>query len=510
MELLLGIDMGTSSTKGVLVTPDGVVVAKAQRAHEISLPRPGWAEVDAEGVWWREVCEVSRELTGQATGPVTGVAVSGVGPSLVLCDDALRPLRPAILYGIDTRAGLQIEELNRRYGHEEILANGGKFLTSQALGPKLEWVRQREPDVWREARGWYGSHSFVGAKLTGEYVMDHHTASQCDPLYRVPSFGWHHDWAMQICDPIRLPRLAWPSEVMGTVHARAAAETGLAVGTPVVAGTIDAFAEAYSVGVRDPGDLMIMYGSTMFLIQVLADYYAHPSLWTTAGVEPGTHLLAGGTATGGSMTSWLRSITGEVDHATMLAEAARVPVGSDGLLVLPYLAGERTPVFDPDARGVIAGLTLRHGRGHLFRAAYEGIAFSLRHILDLFDESARPVTRAVAVGGGVHSPLWTAIVSDITGRTQLIPRQTIGASYGGALLAAVGTGLVPADTDWTVIDREVQPDPGRQAAYAELYPIWRELYPATRDPMHRLGAWADRPVEPSGPDRTPSRAATPA
>ncbi len=246
----------------------------------------------------------------------------------------------------------------------------------------------------------------------------------------MPSFGWHHDWAMEICEPIRLPRLAWPSEIAGTVHARAAAETGLAVGTPVVAGTIDAFAEAYSVGVRDPGDLMIMYGSTMFCIQVLADYYAHPSLRTTAGVELETHLLAGGTATAGSMTNWLRGITGNVDHATMLTEVAQVPVGSDGLLVVPYLAGERTPVFDPHARGVMAGLTLRHSRGHLFRAAYEGIAFSLRHILDLFDESTRPVTRAVAVGGGVHSPLWTSIVSDITGRTQLIPRQTIEASYG--------------------------------------------------------------------------------
>ncbi len=487
MELLLGVDMGTSSTKGVLVTPAGEVVAVAQRAHQISLPRPGWAEVDADQVWWREVQAICRELTDRAGGPVVGVGVSGVGPSLVLCDDQLRPLRAAILYGIDSRATEQIETLNQRYGAAEILANGGKFLTSQALGPKLEWVRQHEPDVWRRAHGWYGAHSFIAAKLTGEYVMDHHTASQCDPLYRVPSFGWHHDWAMQICEPIGLPRLAWPSEVIGQVTKQAAAATGIPAGTPVVAGTMDVNAEAFSVGVRDPGDQMIMYGSTMYLLQVLADYYVHPGLWTTVGVEPGRHALAGGTATAGSMTTWLKSLLGDVEFAPLLAEAAQVPLGAEGLLVVPYLAGERTPVFDPEARGLIAGLTLRHGRGHLFRACYEGIAFGIRQILDLFDESETPPKRTVAVGGGLQAPLWTTIVSDITGRTQLVPEQTIGACYGGALLAAIGTRQVPPETDWTVLAREVVPDPDRRAAYDQLYPIWRELYPATRDQMHRLG-----------------------
>ncbi|HEY5821854.1 MAG TPA: FGGY-family carbohydrate kinase [Propionibacteriaceae bacterium] len=487
MELLLGVDMGTSSTKGVLVTPDGTVVATTQRAHEISLPRPGWAEVDAERVWWGDVRDICQTLVRTAPGPVVGVCVSGVGPSLVLCDAELTPLRPAILYGIDSRATEQIEVLNHRYGHEEILTNGGKFLTSQALGPKLEWVRQHEPEVWRRARGWYGSHSFVVAKLTGVYVMDHQTASQCDPLYRVPSFGWHHDWAAEISAPMRLPRLAWPSEVVGVVTEAAAGSTGLRAGTPVVAGTMDAYAEALSVGVREPGDLMIMYGSTMFMVQVLDDYFVHPRLWTTVGAEPGRHALTAGTSTAGSLTSWLRSLLGELDFDALTAEAVQVAPGSDGLLVLPYLAGERTPVFDPEARGLIAGLTLGHGRGHLFRAAYEGIAFGIRDILDLFDDSATAVTRTVAVGGGVLSPLWTSIVSDVTGRSQLVPRQTIGACYGGALLAAIGTGLVPPETDWTVIDHEVTPDPERRAAYEELYPLWQELYPTTRDLMQRLG-----------------------
>jgi xylulokinase len=490
VEVVLGIDIGTSSTKGLLVTPEGQVVGAAQRPHQISLPRPGWAEADAKGTWWGDVQTICEILTSSAPGPIVGICISGVGPSLVFCDADLVPLRPAILYGIDTRATEEIDLFCRRFGNEAILASAGKCLSSQALGPKLEWVRRNEPDIWRAARGWYGCHSFIVAKLTGEYVLDHHTASQCDPLYRVPEFGWHHHWAMEICEPMPLPRLAWPGEVIGTVHQQAARATGLAAGTPVVTGTIDAFAEAVSVGVRDPGDLMIMYGSTIFLIQVLADYYVHPALWTTAGVEPKTHLLTAGTATAGSLTTWLRDMMGGPDFDTLKAEAAEVPLGAEGLLVLPYLAGERTPLFDPEARGLVAGLTLRHGRAHLFRAAYEGVAFGIRQILDLFDESATPVTRTVAVGGGVNSPLWTSIVSDVSGRTQLIPRETVGACYGDALLAAIGIGAVDPKTDWTVIDHKVEPDPVRRARYDELYPLWRELYPSTRDQMHRLSAWA--------------------
>lgn len=163
---------------------------------------------DAERVWWADVQEICHRLVAQAPGPIAGVCVSGVGPSLVLCDADLTPLRPAILYGIDSRATEEIALINARYGEEAILADGGKLLSSQALGPKLEWVRRHEPEVWRAARGRYGSHSFIVAKLTGENVLDHSTASQCDPLYRVPSFGWHHEWAMEIC--ARSSCRAWP------------------------------------------------------------------------------------------------------------------------------------------------------------------------------------------------------------------------------------------------------------------------------------------------------------
>lgn len=489
VDLLLGIDMGTGSSKGVLVDAAGTVLASETIAHAMELPRPGWAEVDAEAMWWGEVCTISQALLARvpAGAHVAAMCVSGVGPCLVLCDAELRPLRRAILYGVDSRAEAEIDLLTDEFGADAILERAGTLLSSQAVGPKIEWVRRNEPEVFEKATGWYGSNSYIAAKLTGEYVMDHHTASQCDPLYSTRTFEWNAEWAQRICGRLPLPRLVWPSEVVGTVHAHAAAATGVPVGTPVVAGTVDAFAEAFSVGVRNPGDQMLMYGSTMFLVQIIDDYHADPALWTTAGIEPGTHALAAGTATAGSLVNWLQTTTGGAPFDTLMAEAQAVPPGSEGLLVLPYLAGERTPVFDARARGVFAGLTLRHGRGHLFRAAYEGISFGIRQILEKFDD-AHTATRVVAVGGGLRSPIWAQTLTDVTGRAQLIPEQAIGASYGDALLAAIGAGVVAPDTDWARIAHEITPDPGNVALYDDLYETWRELYPATKKQVHRLAA----------------------
>lgn len=487
MDLLLGIDIGTGSTKGVLVDATGSILASEAIAHSMDLPRPGWAEVDAEGLWWREVCSISAALMAKMpTGAsLAGMCVSGVGPCLVLCDDDLRPLRPAILYGIDTRATAEIASLTAEFGEHNILDRAGGLLSSQAVGPKLEWVHRREPEVFDRASGWYGSNSYIAAKLTGEYVMDHHTASQCSPLYATREFDWNGPWAQRICGHLPLPRLVWPSDVVGSVTAAAAEATGVPAGTPVSAGTVDAYSEAFSVGVRKPGDQMLMYGSTMFLVQIIDDYHSDPTLWTTAGIEHGSLALAAGTSTAGSLIAWLQKVTGGASFDDLMAEAQSVPPGSEGLLVLPYLAGERTPVFDPQARGVVAGLTLRHGRGHLFRAAYEGISFGIRQILERFDD-AHSARRTVAVGGGLRSPIWAQAVSDITGRPQLIPEQAIGASYGDALLAAIGVGLVPPDTDWAKIAREIKPDPRNRELYESLYATWRELYPATRDQVHRL------------------------
>jgi xylulokinase len=487
-EVLLGIDIGTSSAKGVLTLPDGTVLATAVRAHRPSMPRPGWVEHDAERDWWQAVVELSRELLAGRTERPAGVCVSGIGPCVLATDAAYRPLRPAILYGVDTRATAEARELTDQLGEGAVFARAGSLLTSQSAGPKLAWLRRHEPGTWQATRRFLMASSLAVARLTGEYVLDHHSASQCQPMYDLAGQRWYEPWCDLVAPGLALPRLTWPGEVVGSVTPAAAEETGIPAGTPVAAGTIDAWAEALSVGVRSPGDTMLMYGTTMFLVQMLARPVTEARLWATRGVTPGSASLAGGMATSGAVTDWWRRITGEDDFDRLVGEAAATPAGADGLVMLPYFAGERTPLFDPDARGMILGLTLRHERGHLYRAALEATGYAVRHHLDVFAEAGAAPGRLVAVGGGVRGGLWTQIVSDVTGQPQELPEQTIGACYGDARLAGEAVGLVAGDADWARTAAVVTPRPDRAELYDELYRVYRAAYPATRDLAHDLAA----------------------
>lgn len=484
--MLLGIDIGTSGSKGVLVDRNGMVAMRAERPHRVSTPRPGWVEHDAERVWWADFVTIARELVAAADGePLDALAVSGIGPCLLPADAAGNPLRPAILYGVDTRAGIEIAELDAELGAATVLERSGSPLTSQAVGPKLRWLIRHEPRVWADTRMLLMASSFLVHRLTGRYVLDHQSASQCVPMYDLMTRTWAWDWAESVAPGLRLPELAWPTEIAGRVTPEAAAVTGLPAGLPVTTGTIDAWAEAAGIGVRAPGDIMLMYGTTMFLTQVLTEPTPHPGLWTTCGTWPGTYTLAAGMATSGAVTDWLRTLTGG-DFTDLVDEAAQVPPGSRGLLVLPYFAGERTPLFDPEARGMIAGLTLSHGRPELYRAVLEGIGYGVRHNLEAMAAAGGQATRLVAVGGGTKGGLWTRIVSDITGLPQQLPADTVGAALGDALLAAEAVGLDTAG--WNPIIATIEPDPARTAGYAHYYRHYRALYESTRATAHFLAA----------------------
>jgi xylulokinase len=484
--LLLGIDIGTSSSKGVLVGADGTILARAGRAHTTSRPHPGWFEHDAEAVWWGDFVSLCHELVAAAgERPLAGLAVSGIGPVLLPADASGRPLRPAILYGVDTRASAEIAELTGELGEQSIVERSGSALSSQAVGPKWRWLSRHEPDVAARAELFLMASSYLVLRLTGEYVLDHHSASQCDPMYDLRAGAWAEDWARLVAPGVTLPRLAWPTEVAGTVTAGAAAAAGLPAGLPVTAGTVDAWAEAASAGVRAPGDTMVMYGTTMFLIQTAARPRPVPGLWATRGAFPGTYSLAAGMATSGAITDWLRELVGG-EFADLVAAADGVPAGSRGLLMLPYFAGERTPVPDPDARGVVAGLTTSHGRAELYRAALEGTAYGVRHNLEAMGEAAG--RRLVAVGGGTQGRVWTQIVSDVTRACQHVPAETIGAAFGDALLAAVAVGLEPDVDVWNPVATVVEPDSARADVYDEFYARYRALHPATVELQHFLAA----------------------
>jgi xylulokinase len=483
-EVILGVDIGTSSSKGVLVDFSGHILATAVRAHDVSRPAPGHVEMDAD-TWWREFVEIARELTATEDVRVVAVGVSGMGPCVLVTDEQARPLRPAVLYGIDTRAVQQIERLNEMLGQQAIVDRCGSALSTQAVGPKLAWLSEHEPDVAAKARMLFMPSSWLAYQLTGEYILDHHSASQCTPMYDTSVRQWYEPFASRVSQSIDLPRLVWPGDIVGHVNAAASERTGIPAGVPVIGGTIDAWSEAVSVGAQRPGDLMLMYGTTMFLVNTLRARATSSSLWGTVGVVPGTYSLAGGMATSGAITAWLQKLVGSPDFSTLLSEADKSGPGANGLLMLPYFAGERTPIADPDARGLIAGLTLEHTRGDLYRATLEATALGVRHNVEALVSMGGSVQRTISVGGGTQGGLWTQIVSDVTGLEQQIPEVTIGASFGAAYLAAASLASVSIE-EWNPIVSVTRPREESSAKYEILYGLYHELYESTASITHRI------------------------
>jgi xylulokinase len=487
-DVLLGVDIGTSSTKGVITHADGTVLATAERTHKTEFPRPGFVEHDPEGMWWKDFSEITKELLPQADGPVVGVSVSGIGATTLPADANGEPLRHAILYGIDTRAGEEIDELIARYGADAIVERSLSRISHQSIGPKLMWLQRHEPQVWRSTKQLLMANSFIVERLTGEYTLDSISASFCIPMFDPRTRRWVDEWCDDVAPGLKLPRVIEPWEEAGRINDRGAALTGLPEGIPVCAGTIDAFVESASIGVKNPGDVMLTYGTTMGIAGVVNEPRPSNTLNSTPGVFPGTYILIGPTATSGALTNWIRSVSGDKPFEELISEALSTRPGANGLVALPYFAGERTPIWDADARGVIIGLTMSHTRGHLYRALLEATAYSARSILDAIGAAGVKMERIVAVGGGTKGGLWTQIVSDVTGLRQELSKETMGACYGDALFAARAAGLVDDEAVWASAAASVEPNPKNREVYDRLYAIYRDLYPATKSFVHDLAA----------------------
>lgn len=502
--VLMGIDIGTSGSKGLIVSLDGSVLAEHRTAHDFAIPRPGWAEQDADAIWWRDFCLLSRALLSQSgvrAGQLAGVGCSAIAPTMLPLDANFRPLRPAILYGIDTRASAEIDELTQAFGAQEVFERTGQFLTSQSVGPKVLWYKRHEPELFSRTHKIVTAATYLVYRLTGRFVVDNYVAPSFTPFFNIERLAWDPEFVEPICPVGWLPETLWATEAAGVVTRQAAEETGIPEGTPVAVGTADAAAEALSAGAIDPGDLMVMYGTTLFLIQALDTYRRHPDLWASVYCIPGLAALAAGMSTSGALLRWFRDEFGQIEreveqrsgvsaYQQLSDQAAQVSPGSDGLVTLPYFSGERTPINDPHARGLIMGLTLAHGRAHVYRSCLEGIAYGLRHNIETMAAVGAMPRRLVAVGGGVKDALWLQICSDVTGMPQEVPEQTFGAAYGDAYLAGYAAGLF---TDsrllkqrWVKIARTVEPDRAAAPVYDDLYDIYHRLYRNTREEMHRL------------------------
>lgn len=503
-DLLLGIDIGTYESKGVLTTISGEVIAQVAVPHQLLFPRAGWAEHDPELTWWGDFCAITKQLLstpGVVAADVKGVGISAIGPDVLPIDANFNPLRMGILYGVDTRAVKEIDELNAKYGEDEIFNATANCLSSQSTGPKILWIKKNEPEVYKKARWFVDATTFIVARLTSRVVIDHFSAGCMVPMYD----PWKNEWSDKFCSDFvnleQLPEILWSHELAGNVTQKASELTGLAEGTPVSVGTIDAGAEALSVGVTKPGEMMMMYGSTIFMIQVTDNDQAREKrLWAGPYLFPGTWCLLAGMATSGSLTRWFRDqfapelvaaekSGGAPAYAELVKEAAETKPGAEGVIVLPYFSGERTPVMDPRAKGMIFGLSLTHSRGHIFRAILEGMGHGVKQHVDLFTSiGARPKT-IKSVGGGTKNSIWLQAISDISGVPQEVAPLTFGASYGDALLAGVAVGLVSSPEEirtWQGKARIISPDEKLAETYRPLSEIYTSLYDATKNQMHKL------------------------
>lgn len=488
----LGIDIGTGSAKGTVVDSRGVVLALSTVPHEMITPQSGYYEQDADSVWWHDVVVLSRSLLAQLAEkqiPATsilGMCVSTTSPCVLPVDAAGRPLRNGIMYGIDTRATAQIRRIEEAVGRENVFDMTGQQLSSQSCCPKILWIQENERDVWAKTDTILTSSGYIVYRLTGRMVVDMYDAIAYAPLFNIREKRWDATWEDHIFPLELLPEILWSTEIAGKVSHLAAEETGLPEGLPVLAGTADAAAEAMSCGVSRIGDMMMMYGSSNFFIMQTSHLRFAPQFWASNFLSEGTTVMTGGTATVGTLFSWFNTTFPGRSFAEWEALAGTSRPGANGIVMLPYFAGERTPLFDPDAKGVFFGMQLSTSAGDMFQALQEAIGYAIRHNLQVLGESGEHARRIIAIGGVSSSDMTMQIITDITGCPQQIPSQRLGACYGDAFLAAYAVGAVDSlhrIDDWTHIEKAFEPNPDHREIYDEGYAKYRQLYEKTKDLM---------------------------
>ncbi len=498
---LLGVDIGTGSSKGVLIeSVSGTVLAQSTIPHGVSLPHPGWVEQDAETIWWGEFVQIVKDLlqeSGVAPREILGVGVSGIGPCVLPVDEEFNPLRPAILYGIDTRATAEIEQYLQDLGEEEVFRRAGCELSASAVAPKILWLYNNEPEVYNKARWFLTCQNFIVARLTGKASIDNYTASTYSPIIDVEKRSWIDETTAGINPTAKLPQKYWTTEVVGGVTLQAAKTTGLQPGTPIIAGTIDAAAEAVSIGNYSVGDTMGMFGSSNSIIAITSAYTRSKTFWGLNWLFPDQYAVVGGMATVGSLTKWfLETVyrpTPDAPEQNPYAQMADLlnmsRPGANNLVALPYFEGERTPINDPIARGAFFGLTLRHTQADLYRALLEAVAFGMRHNLEKLADEDIDVKLINAVGGGAKNLGWMQLIANIADVDVRIPQGISGASYGDAILAGIGVGLYKDASQAKVWDEaalQLKPDHADVEVYDRLYSVYLDLYQQTRNLLPSL------------------------
>lgn len=498
MNYYMGVDVGSSSSKGVLIDANAKICAQSSCPHDMENPLPGYYEHDAEKIWWGDFCKISRKLLSDSkVDPqnVKGVGVSALGADCVPVDENCRPLRKAILYGIDARAEKELKEIEAYFGTEKIRAMRGNPLCSEDVFAKSLWIKNEEPEIYRKTYKFCTGSTYLTAKLTGVYVLDNYLAQLCYfPAYREDG-ALAGEMVSPFIDPSMMPYTAKCTDIVGKVTAEAARQSGLSEGTPVITGTDDAGAEAIGAGIIQRGDTMIMLGSSMYMISLSDGPIADARLWNCPYLIPGIPSIQGATNNMGTVTKWLKEKLftdleeaekngGENAYTAMMKLGETVPPGSEGLVALPYFSGERTPINDPFASGALFGLRLHHDRRHIYRAFLEGIAYSIAQNISVLEENQVAIRQLTATGGGIKNPLLLQILADVLGKEIFVPEVMIGASYGDAVLTMIGCGELSSFDEAKKLFRyasSYKPDRTQHLFYREQMERFSALYQCTKN-----------------------------
>jgi xylulokinase len=494
----LGIDVGTTGSKAILVSEDGGVQASCTTEYPLFTPQPLWAEQDPADWWTATASSIKRVLADGGVTPdqVAGVGLTGQMHGLVLLDAQGQVLRPCIMWN-DQRTAAQCAAINERLGEAEVLRLTGNPMLPGFTAPKIVWVRENEPQVYARAAKVLLPKDYIRYRLTGDFLSEVSGASGTS-LFDVGRRRWS-DGMLKALDVPRewLPEVTESPVASAAVSAEAAGQTGLLEGTPVVGGAGDQAAQAVGTGIVEEGLVSATLGTSGVVFAASREYRPEPEgrLQAYCHAVPGTWHLMGVMLSAAGSFRWYRDAlcererelereTGRDAYDILTEAAAEAPAGCEGLLFLPYLSGERMPYSDPDARGVFFGLTLRHRKAHMTRAVLEGVTYGLRDLLELMRALGLSIGQVRASGGGARSPLWRQILADVFA-TQIATVNVVeGAAYGAALLAGVGAGVyesVATAAGATIrVAGETEPGPA-SAVYEDYYPRYRALYPALKE-----------------------------
>ncbi len=483
----IGLDIGTTSTIGILIELPNRVAAVASRPATLHSPHPGWAEADPSQ-WWQNVCEICQELLAtepRARSALAGIGVAGMLPALVLLDANGHPLRPSIQQS-DARCDAELSALLATTDQAAFLATAGNGLNQQVAAPKLHWLAKHEPDTIAQARTLTGSYDYISYRLTGQRTAERNWALEAGFLDLATAKPAPALIALAGIDPVLLPPIREGHTLLGEVTPEAAAATFLPPGTKVIAGSADHIASAYAAGLTQEGDVLLKFGGSADILIASREAKPDDRLYLDYHSIPGLFVPNGCMASGGSMLNWLANLLApgeEKPHARLDRLAATIPAGCEGLAVLPYPLGEKSPLHDPLARATFTGLSLNHTSGHLWRATLESIGYALRHHAEVFREIGHPIHRLLASDGGSKSLVWMQIIANIFQMPVRVLTDHPGSCLGAAWLAAIGT---EASTDWNGVTnfigkgRVLSPNRETAAAYDQGYARYRSLYGALR------------------------------